>query len=111
MTFLRGSSCGPSGLPQSDLKQCAACPNAKEFISALSVFLSLFASGGLPHESAPFLYACRLIPISKKDGGVRPIAVGDTLRRAAAKCLLGVDPDALAEYFTSPIRSCHLQWS
>ena len=25
--------------------------------------------------------------------------MGDTLRRAAAKCLLGVDPDALAEYF------------
>ena len=27
--------------------------------------------------------------------------MGDTLRRAAAKCLLGVDPDALAEYFDS----------
>ena len=28
----------------------------------------------------------RLIALNKKDGGVRPIAVGCTLRRLAAKC-------------------------
>ena len=34
--------------------------------------------------------AARLIALPKKSGGIRPIAVGDTLRRLTAKCLLGV---------------------
>ena len=32
------------------------------------------------------LYGGRLIALQKKDGGIRPIAVGYTLRRLAAKC-------------------------
>ena len=32
------------------------------------------------------LFGGRLIALQKKDGGVRPIAVGYTLRRLAAKC-------------------------
>jgi len=39
--------------------------------------------------AAPYLCAARLIPPRKKDGGVRPIAVGETLRRLVAKWLLG----------------------
>jgi len=38
-------------------------------------------------RAAPYLCAARLIPLKKKDGGVRPIAVGDTLRRLKAKWL------------------------
>ena len=34
------------------------------------------------------LCASTLIPLQKKDGGVRPIAVGDTIRRVVGKCLL-----------------------
>jgi len=33
------------------------------------------------------LTAARLVPIGKRGGGVRPIAVGDVLRRLAARCL------------------------
>ena len=39
------------------------------------------------------LCAATLIPLRKKDGGIRPIAVGETLRRAAGKVLLQM-PDA-----------------
>ncbi len=35
--------------------------------------------------------ASSLIPLSKKDGGVRPIAVGETLRRNVGKCLLRLE--------------------
>jgi len=39
-------------------------------------------------RAAPLLCAARLLPLRKKDGGVRPIAVCDTLRRFVAKRLL-----------------------
>ena len=44
----------------------------------------------LPGEYLPLLipscFGASLIGLSKKDGGVRPIAIGCTLRRLAAKC-------------------------
>jgi len=46
------------------------------------------STGRLHPRAAPFLCAARLITLKKKDGGVRPIAVGDTLRRLTAKWLL-----------------------
>ena len=39
-------------------------------------------------NSSPFLCAAKLIPLRKKDGSVRPIAVGETLRRIVGKALL-----------------------
>ena len=36
------------------------------------------------------LCAATLIPLNKKDGGIRPIAVGETLRRGAGKLLLRI---------------------
>ena len=36
-----------------------------------------------------FFFGASLIPLSKKDGGVRPIAIGQTLRRVVAKCIGG----------------------
>jgi hypothetical protein len=36
------------------------------------------------------LCASSLIPLQKKDGGLRPIAVGDTIRRVVGKCLLSL---------------------
>jgi len=46
------------------------------------------SSGRLQPREAPYLCAARLIPLRKKDGGVRQIAAGDTLRRLVAKWLL-----------------------
>ena len=42
--------------------------------------------------------ASRLIALPKKSGGVPPIAVGDTLRRLAAKCLLDVGIPSASMY-------------
>ena len=45
-------------------------------------------NGSIPSSLAPLLCAARLIPLRKKDEGVRPVAVGDVLRRIVGKCLL-----------------------
>jgi len=34
----------------------------------------------------PFFFGGRLIALEKKSGGIRPIAVGMTLRRLVSKC-------------------------
>ena len=41
----------------------------------------------LPSETRELLCSARLFPLSKPAGGVRPIAVGEVLRRLAAKVL------------------------
>ncbi|CAK1587163.1 unnamed protein product [Parnassius mnemosyne] len=42
-------------------------------------------SGNVNPEIVPILFGANLIALTKKDGGVRPIAVGSTLRRLASK--------------------------
>jgi len=54
-------------------------------IEALLTLVTSTSSGRLHPRVDPYLCAARLIPLRKKDGGVRPIAVGDTLRRLLAK--------------------------
>ena len=44
-------------------------------------------SGNLPINVLEIIFGGRLIALQKKDGGIRPIAVGYTLRRLAAKCV------------------------
>ena len=43
--------------------------------------------GNVPEEVCPIFYGANLTALSKPDGGVRPIAVGFTLRRLASKIL------------------------
>ena len=45
------------------------------------------AEGKVPEEVAPYLCGARLHAAAKKDGGIRPIAVGNILRRLTAKCI------------------------
>ena len=42
-------------------------------------------SGGVPEVIRPTFFGATLFPFIKKDGGIRPIAVGLTLRRLIAK--------------------------
>ena len=59
--------------------------------------------GELPTFILPLFYGARLIALNKKDGGVRPIAVGNTLRRLAAKAGLSSEAVFLGEEL-SPVQ-------
>lgn len=50
--------------------------------------VSLFLKGSLPPAAKPFWYGGRLIPLSKPNGKIRPIAVGEAFVRAAAGALV-----------------------
>ena len=54
----------------------------------MTSFVNLVSSHKLPAEVHPIFGGASLIALRKKDGGVRPIAVGLTLRRLVAKCHL-----------------------
>lgn len=89
-SFPTGSSPGPSGLRPSHLLQAIQCPSASRshpVLLALASFSSVAAAGKIPSEVIPFLCGANLLASLKKRGGIRPIAVGNVLRRLISKCL------------------------
>ena len=54
-------------------------------ISTLIAFCTLVLEGRTPEEVRPFFFGASLVALEKKSGGVRPIAVGCTLRHLVAK--------------------------
>ncbi|CAH2246759.1 jg8812 [Pararge aegeria aegeria] len=48
-------------------------------------------SGQVPQQILPVSYGANLVALTKKDGGIRPIAIGSNLRRLTSKiCYLAV---------------------
>lgn len=92
-SFPKGSSPGPSGLRPSHLHEAAHCPSStrsQEFIEALTSVCLFAAKGNTPPDVIPYFCGATLIASLKKSGGVRPIAVGEVLRRLVSKCLMSV---------------------
>ncbi len=56
--------------------------------TALALFCDRIARGSLPPRLAAWFASAPLTPLRKRDGGVRPIAVGETLRRLVGKLLM-----------------------
>ena len=55
-------------------------------MTALTDFINVLLPGNLLQTIRVVIFGGRPIALKKKDGGIRPIAVGYTLRRLAAKC-------------------------
>jgi len=70
-----------------------------DFLTALTAFINLVLSGGCPFEVAPIFFGGRLLAMNKKSGGVRPIAIGFSLRRLASKCANSFGTNNLKSYF------------
>jgi hypothetical protein len=85
--FRRGSAAGPSGLRPDHLREALLTAHSDEVSAHLSALCALLAKGEAPAVVAPHLAGASLHALPKKQGGVRPIAVGDTLRRLVGKLL------------------------
>ena len=88
LRFKKGSAAGPSGLRPEHLRVVLQSSNARRDSAAVSLtkLLNAMMAGKVPALVAPFLCGARLHAGKKNDGGLRPIAVGDLLRRLASKC-------------------------
>ena len=99
-SFPCGSAGGPDKLHPQHLKDLiqpvgvedAECP----LLIALARFCTLVLRGDVPHGVRPFFFGASLVAL-KKSGGVRPIAVGCTLRRLVAKIACKSVADEMAE--------------
>ncbi len=83
---MRGSAAGLSRLFPSLLQQLIAVPGTQLQVGLSSVVADI-ARGNVPPAARPYFFGARLIALEKKQGGVRPIACGDVLRRLAGKWL------------------------
>jgi len=93
MSFPAGSEGGPSKLLPDHLKEAMSCGSAllaDALLSTLHHFVDICARGELPLDTAEFFTAATLVPLKKGDigTGVRPIAVGEVLRRIVESAIL-----------------------
>ena len=87
-SFRPSSSGGVDGLRPGHLKDLTAGTTAeagRRLLSSLTRLCNCITRGELPHHARDLLFASNLTALRKKDGGIRPIAVGNTIRRLAAK--------------------------
>jgi len=84
-SFPAGSSGGPDGLRPQHLKDLTNRQIGGSLLEAITNFVNFVLSGKTPTWVCPFLFGASLLAFNKKDGGIRPIAVGLTLRRLVAK--------------------------
>ena len=85
---------GPSGVDSTGFKRNLGCKSFKSssisLCDALATITRKLCTEYIdPHTIEP-LVACRLIPLDKGGGAVRPIGVGEVLRRIMAKCVMKI---------------------
>ena len=69
---------------------------ARRFAFSLTGVINLLCAGKVPPDVIPYLCGAFLLPCLKKNGGLRPIAVGEVLRRLTSKCVTrAVLPEAI----------------
>ena len=87
--FPTGSAAGASATRPQLLKDIIGCPNKAVGEAALLATKNLvnhMAAGRAPREFAPFIAGAPLMALNKSSGGLRPIAIGETIRRLVSKC-------------------------
>ena len=87
--FPVGSAGGMSGLRPQHLKDVTSRrtgDSGTALISSLTALSNKILAGEVPNSVRPFFAGANLSAFTKPGNGIRPIAVGETLRRLVAKC-------------------------
>jgi len=82
-----GSAPGPSGMRVQHLLDALTPGYKSTLVEQLTALTTLMVLGHAPEDVRPHLAGAKLFAATKKNGGIRPIAVGEALRRLAAKTL------------------------
>ena len=102
-SFPKGTAAGPSGLRVQHLLDAASIPLPTTIGSLLRRVVNLLVSGKVPQEVSLFMAGGSLTALSKLKPGcapdIRPIAVGEVLRRFTGKCLCAVLKQRVIDFF------------
>ena len=72
----------------------------REPIDALTSFVNWLLAGHLPDDISVYFAGAPLLACSKKDGGIRPLAIGHTIRRLVSKCVCNVMKEKFETFFS-----------
>ena len=98
LSFPKDSAAGPSSMRPQHLKD-ALVPGLKdEVLGKLQQLVQLLARGDAPASVHSWISGGSLVALRKKDGGLRPIAVGETWRRLVSKVLVSSCADDASTY-------------
>ena len=89
MSFPNGSAEVPDKIVPQIFRDLVSKSNGNagpNFLKSLTKLINLIGDGQIPEPLRPFFFGAKLIALIKTDGGLRPIAKGNTLRRSASKC-------------------------
>ncbi|KAL0860637.1 hypothetical protein ABMA27_009987 [Loxostege sticticalis] len=88
MSFNNGSAGGLDGITPQHLKDLVvSAPSGlhASLLTSITRLVNLMLGGKVNSEVTSTLYGANLCALTKKDGSVRPIAIGSTFRRLASK--------------------------
>ena len=112
-SFPKATACGPSGLRVQHLIDALDATQPTSIDSLLRQVINLLITGKVPAALAPYLASGNLTALMKlKELGwdVRPIAVGEVLRRLAGKCACALTNEKATDFFCSFSIWCSLPW-
>lgn len=85
---------GPSGVDANGFRRILACKSFKQsstrLCEAIATMTKTLCTQYIDPMTIEPLVANRLIPLDKGEGAVRPIGVGEVLRRICGKCVMNV---------------------
>lgn len=93
-SFPRGTSPGATGLRPQHLVDALHCTNqvyTAQCLRSLTTLCNTLNAGQAPPALSSYLAGAPLVALTKPKGGIRPIAIGETLRRLVSKlCCLRI---------------------
>ena len=99
-SFPKLTAAGPSGLRIQHLIDAAEVPLQTPVLHSLRAVIDDLVSGRAPAEVAVFLAGGNLTALNKPaPGDIRPIAVGESIRRLTGKCLCVALKEKAASFF------------
>ena len=103
-SFTKSTACGPSGLRVQHLLDATEVPMQSSICSSLRSIVNLLATSSVSNVVSKFLAGGNLTALTKDKPGsppdIRPIAVGETLRRLVGKCLCQITKGKASDYFS-----------
>ena len=89
ISFPNGSAAVPDKKNPQIFKDLVSKSNGSagpNFLKSLTLLINLIGDGKIPEPLRLFFFGAKRIALIKIDGGLRPIAIGNTLRRIASNC-------------------------